>query len=86
MERFIPVDIFPEKKLIPFEVLPFYRNDRNFPYHVWITSVRLYVEGKRKIYRYFVNSTTQSRSCFRCQKHLPVPFDGNYLPKFPYKW
>ena len=36
---------------------------------VWITSARLYVEGKRKIYLYFVNGTTQSRSCFRCQKN-----------------
>ena len=36
---------------------------------VWITSARLHVERKRKIYRYFVNGTTQSRSCFRCQKN-----------------
>ena len=28
---------------------------------VWITSARLHVERKRKIYRYFVNNTTQSR-------------------------
>ena len=35
---------------------------------VWITSARLHVERKWKIYRYFVNGTTQSRSCFRCQK------------------
>ena len=35
---------------------------------VWITSSRLHVERKRKFYRYFVNGTTQSRSCFRCQK------------------
>ena len=35
---------------------------------VWITSARPHVERKRKIYRYFVNGTTQSRSCFWCQK------------------
>ena len=35
MERFIPMGIFRKKKLIPFEVLPFYRNDRNFPYHLF---------------------------------------------------
>ena len=35
---------------------------------VWITSARLHVERKWKIYRYFVNGTTQSRSCFRCPK------------------
>ena len=34
-----------------------------------ITSARLHVERKRKIYRYFVNDTTQSRSCFRYQKN-----------------
>ena len=38
----------------------------------WITSARLQVERKRKIYRYFVNGTTQSRSCFRCHKKIPV--------------
>ena len=31
-------------------------------------SVRLHVLRKRKLYRYFVNGTTQSRSCFRCPK------------------
>ena len=36
---------------------------------VWITSARLQVGRKRKIYRYFVNGTTQSRSCFRCPKN-----------------
>ena len=36
---------------------------------VWITSARFHLERKRKIYRYFVNGTTQSRSCFRCQKN-----------------
>ena len=71
LERFILVEIS-RKKVIPFEVLSFsrfYRNDRNFrsvPF-VWITSVRLHVERKSKIYRYFVNGATQSLSCFRCQ-------------------
>ena len=59
-----PGENFPEKKVIPLEVLPFYRNDRNFLYFfVWITSARVHVERKRKIYYYFVNGTTQSRSC-----------------------
>ena len=88
MGRLFPVEIL-RKKVIPFEVFPFscfYRNDRDFPYHLSrITSARLHVERKRKIYRYFVNCTTQSRSCFRCQK-MSVPFDGNFSPTFPYKW
>ena len=35
---------------------------------VWITSARLHVGRKRNIYWYFVNGTTQSRSCFRYQQ------------------
>ena len=83
MERLIPVEIL-QKKEIPLEVLPFsrfYRNDRNFVPFIWITSARLHVQRKRKLYRYFVNGTTQSRACFWCQK-IPVPFDGNFPPKF----
>ena len=61
---------FPEKKVIPFEVLPFSRFYRwpkfSVPF-VWITSARLHVERKRI---YFVNGTTQSCSCFRCQKNI----------------
>ena len=49
---------------------------------VWITSARLYVETKRKISWYFVNGTTQSRSCFQCQKqyqyHLTDIFHRNF--------
>ena len=49
---------------------------------VWITSTWFHVERKRKIYRYFVNGTTQSRSCFRCQKkyqyHLTEIFHRNF--------
>ena len=72
MERFIPVEIFREKSntfrgkiLLPF--LP-KRPNFSVPF-VWITSARLHVQRKRKLYRYFVNGTTQSRSCFRCQKN-----------------
>ena len=48
----------------------------------WITSATLQVERKRKIPRYFVNGTTQSRSCFQCQKkyqyHLTEIFHRNF--------
>ena len=72
MERFIPVEIFLKKgntfRGIPF--FPFLPKRPKFSVtFVWITSARLHVERKRKIYRYFVNGTTQSRSCFRCQKN-----------------
>ena len=48
---------------------------------VWIISARLHVERKWKIDRYFVNGTTQSRSCFQCAI-IPVPFDGNFSRNF----
>ena len=71
MERFIPVEIF-RKKSNTFRGITFFpflpkRPKFSVPF-VWITSARLHVERKRKIYRYFVNGTTQSRSCFRCPK------------------
>ena len=60
MERFIPVEIF-----------PFLPKRQKFPVpFVWINSARLHVERERNIYRYFVNGTTQSSSCFRCQKNI----------------
>ena len=63
----------------------FSRNNRKFsvPF-VWITSARLHVERKRKIYRYFVNGKTQFRSCFGAKKS-PVAFDENFSSKFSYK-
>ena len=70
MEWFIPVEIF-RKKSNTFRGITFFRfltkRAKFFAPFVWITSDRLQVERKRKIYRYFVNGTTQSRSCFRCQ-------------------
>ena len=72
MERFIPVEIF-RKKSNTFGAITFFpflpkRPKFSVPF-VWITSARLHVQRKRKLYRYFVNGTTQSRSCFRCQKN-----------------
>ena len=88
MERFIPVEIF-RKKGNTFRGMSFFpflpkRPKFSVPF-VWITSARLKVERKRKIHRYFVNGTTQFRSCFRYQKKIPVPCDENFSSKFPYK-
>ena len=76
---------FPEKsdafRGIPF--FPFLLKRPKFvvPF-VWITSARLHAQRKRKLCRYFVNGTTQSRSCFGCQKkyryHLTEIFDRNF--------
>ena len=72
MERFIPVETFGEKSNT-FRGITFFpflsrRSKFSVPF-VWITSARLHVQRKGKLYRYFVNGTTQSRSCFRCQKN-----------------
>ena len=77
MERFSPVEIF-LKKSNTFRGITFLP----FSPFVQITTARLQVERKRKIYRYFVNGTTQSRSCFLCQKkyqhHLTEIFHRNF--------
>ena len=84
MELIIPVEIF-RKKSITFRGIHFLPKRPKFSvpfFFIWITSARLHVERKRKIYRYFVNGTTQSRSCFRCQKkyqyHLTEIFHRNF--------
>ena len=80
MERFIQIEIF-RKKVIPFEVLPFsrfYRNDGNFLYHLF----GLLVRG-------FMSKESEKFSpvfCFSVPKKIPVPFHGNFSPRFPYKW
>ena len=83
-----PGEIF-QKKSNTFRVFTFFpflpkRPKWSVPF-VWITSARLHVQRKRKLYRYFVTGTTQSRSCFRCQKKKPVLFDANFPVKFPCK-
>ena len=75
MERFIPIEIF-RKKSNTFRGITFFpflpkRSKFSVPF-VWITSARLHVQRRRKIYRYFVNDTTQSSSCFRCQKNASI--------------
>ena len=63
---------FSEKQVIRFEVLLFsrsYRNDRNLLYHLFGLPVpSFFSRESEKFTGYFVNSTSHSRSCFRCQK------------------
>jgi len=85
MELFIPVEIF-QKKSNTFRGITFFPFLPKWPKFsaafVWITSARLHVERKWKIYEYFVNGTTQSHSCFQCQKkyqyHLTEIFHRNF--------
>jgi len=82
MERFILVKIFRIKRNT-FRGVTFFPFLPKFSVPlVWITSARLQVERKRKLYRYFENGTTQSRSCFRCPKkyqyHLTEIFHWNF--------
>ena len=85
MERFIPVEIS-RKTSTTFRGITFFpflptRPKCSVPF-VWITSARLHLERERKIYRYFVNGTTQSRSFFLCQTkyqyHLTEIFHRNF--------
>ena len=66
---------FPEKsntfRSITF--FPFFpKQPKFYVSFVWITSARLHVERKRKIYRYFLNGKTQFRSSFRCQQKFQL--------------
>ena len=64
MERFIPVEILRGITFFPFLTK---RPKFSVPF-VWIIA-RHRVERERKIYRHFVNGTSQSGSCFRYQKN-----------------
>ena len=79
---FILVEIFREKSntFRGITFFPFLAKQPKFsvPF-VWITSTRLQVERKRKIYRYFVNGTLNPVPVFGPKKKkIPVPFDGNF--------
>ena len=88
MERFIPVESF-RKKSNTFRGITFSpflpkRPKFSVPF-VWITSARLHVERKWKIYRYFVNVTTQSFSCFSAKNNTSAIW-WQFFTKFPCKW
>ena len=80
---FILVEIFREKSntFRGITFFPFLAKQPKFsvPF-VWITSTRLQVERKRKIYRYFVNGTLNPVPVFgpKKKKKIPVPFDGSF--------
>ena len=76
---------FPEKSNT-FQGITFflsYRNNQNFLYHLFGLPVPGFMSRRSEIFsRYFVNGTTQSHSCFRCQKkyqyHLTKNFHQNF--------
>ena len=72
MERFIPVEVFLKKSNTFLAVLPvsrFNRNDRDCLYRLFGLLAPGFISRESKNW-YFVNgtATTQSRSCFRCQR------------------
>ena len=80
---------FPEKKVIPFKVLPFsrfYRNDRNFLYHLYGLLVQASCREKAKTLPVFCKWYNSILFLFSVPKKIPVPFDGHFSRKFPYKW
>ena len=65
-----PLEMFSAKKVIPSEVSDFPllpERPKFLEPFAWITSARLSLERRTKIYLYFVNDTTQS--CFRCENN-----------------
>ena len=82
MERFIPVETFREKNntFRGITFFPFLPKQPEYcvPFFC-ITSARLQVERKRKIYLYFVNGTLNPVPVFGAKK-TPVPFDGRFSP------
>ena len=68
--RFIPVDIFREETFRGITFFPFLQKQPKFSVQfVCITSARLQVERKRKIYWYFVNGTLNPVPVFGAKKN-----------------
>ena len=53
---------------------------------VWITSARLQVERRQKKLPVFCKWDNSIPFLFSVPKKDPLPFDGRFSPKFPYKW
>ena len=88
MERFIPVEIF-RKKVISFELLPFPRFSETTEI-VCITCLDYQCQAsgreKAKNLPVFCKWYNSIPFLFSVPKKDPLPFDGRFSPKFPYKW
>ena len=88
MERFIAVEIF-WKKVIASKVLPFshfYRNHQNFLYNLFGLLVPGFMSREsEKITGILEVAQLNPVPVFGAKK-IPVTFDGNFSPKFLYKW
>ena len=73
-----PGENCPEKKLFLF-----YRNDRNFCLDYQCQALS---RGKAESLPVFCKWYNSISFLFSVPKKIPVPFDGNFSPKFPYKW
>ena len=88
MERFIPVEIF-RKKVVLFEVLSFfcfYRNDRNFLYHLFGLLVPGFMSRESENFTGILQMVQLNPVPVFGAKKIPVPFDGNFPLKFSCKW
>ena len=84
MERFLLVKIF-RKKITPFEVLPFYRfyrNDRNFLYHLFGLLAPDFTSRESENFTGILKMAQLNPVPVFGAKKIPVPFDGNFPPKF----
>ena len=86
MELFISVEIF-RKKGDTFRGITFFpflpKRPKFLVPFVWITSAMLQVERKRKNLPVFCKWYNSIPFLFSVPKKIPVPFDGNFSPKFP---
>ena len=73
---------FSGKKVIPFEVLPFsrfYRNDRNFLYHLFGLPGPGFKSKESEKFTVFCKWYNSIPFLFSVPKKMTVPFDGNFF-------
>ena len=80
---------FSGKKVMPFEVLPFsrfYWNDRNLLYHLFGLLVPGFMPRESENFAGILSTVQLNPVPVFGAIKIPVPFDGNFPPKFSCKW
>ena len=80
---------FPEKKVIPFELLPFPVLTETIEIFYTICldyQCKASCREKKKKLPVFCKWYYSAPFLFSVPKKILVPFDGNFSLKFPYKW
>ena len=87
MERFIPVEIF-QKKSNTFRGITFFPffPKQNFLYHLFGLLVPGFMSRETENFTGILEMVQLNLVPVFGAKKIPVPFDGNFPPKFPCKW